>query len=76
MKLYLLGKETLKVFKLPQKIDESVSINEVIDDNFEIQLNIEAENGKWILKSNDTFSIIENDTKIFSVELKDYQYYF
>lgn len=76
MKLYLLGKETLKVFKLPQKIDESVSINEVIDDNFEIQLNIEAENGKWVLKSNDTFSIIENDTKIFSVELKDYQYYF
>ena len=54
MKLYLLGKETLKVFKLPQKIDESVSIKEVIDDNFEIQLNIEAENGKWILKSNDT----------------------
>lgn len=76
MKLYLLGRETLKVYKLPTKIEESVSITDTIDENIEVQFIIEAINNIWTLKSTDYISIIENSMVVPSVELKDYQYYF
>lgn len=76
MKLYLLGKETLKVYKLPAKIEESISISDTIDEDFEIQLIVEALDGEWTLKSTDKISIMENNNVIPTTALKDYKFYF
>lgn len=76
MRLYLLGNDVLKVYKLPSKIEESLSISDTIDSNIEIQFIIEAIDGSWHLKSTDNMSIIQNNTIVPSTILSDYHYYF
>lgn len=76
MKLYLLGNDILKVYKLPSKVEESLSISDTIDGNIDIQFIIEAIDGSWNLKSTDNMSIIQDNIVVPSIALSNYHYYF
>ena len=57
MRLILFNGNRLSKLVLPQKIEGSFWLNDELNNNNNI-VNVEAQNGKWILKGNDEAKII------------------
>ena len=69
--LYL--KDRLLNFRLPTSISGSYSF--YCDENENTLINIEAQNGKWVLYALDDISIYYNQKQVESVPLIDNEYY-
>lgn len=73
MRLYIQEKNNLVKFNLPAKVDGSMLFSyKSSDSGIEISINIDAVNGKWVLKSNGNVNIIFNNTFFSEMELEDY----
>ena len=68
MKLILFNKDKLSMLTLPKNVYGSFWLNDDYN-GFENILNVEAENEKWVLKSNSEAKIIYNDSYVSTLEL-------
>ena len=76
MKIYLVGKDKLKLFKLKDKSEDSFLALYKYDDEHEIPITAEKIQDKWVLKSNDKVNVTNNNEIIKETVLEDYGYYF
>ena len=73
MIVYIIDENKLISLTLPQKVYGSYWISDINDDNQEKRIiNIQEENGKWIVYSNKNVSIINNNQPINKVVLEAY----
>ena len=73
MKISLYLVDCIMNFRLPEQVSGSFSFN---DSSSDIKLiNIEARNGKWILYSTSSVSVLNNGVVVDSVELIDNSFY-
>ncbi len=76
MKIFILDRFKITKFNLPEKVEDSFLIPYIgyntKNDNF---VTVEANNGKWQLKSNGTVNIIDGTNCLDSVILENYSYY-
>ena len=63
MRVILFNGNRLTKLMLPQKVEGSLWITDELNNNNNI-VNIEAKNGKWILKENDEAKIIFSNSNI------------
>ncbi|MEG2564157.1 MAG: type VII secretion protein EssC [Bacilli bacterium] len=71
-----MSKTKITQFDLPEKAEESFLIPYIYDDSItESLITIEAVNNIWELKSNGSVNITDNNQTIWSIELKEYNYY-
>ena len=76
MRISLIKNGKIYNTNLPLKISGSFWIEDKDKNNFKRNLiNIEAQDGKWVLKSNFDTKIISNGTAVESLELEEYFYY-
>jgi len=74
MRIYIEDRNNLIKYNLPSKVDGSLLYTFKSSSNgIDNSINIDAENGKWFLKSNGNVNIIgDSNTILDSIELKDY----
>ena len=73
MKIDVFLKEKLMEFILPTQVSGSFKFD---DENEENELiNVEAKNGKWMLRSNDWVSVVNENEKINEIELVPNKFY-
>lgn len=73
MRLYIQEKDSLVKFNLPATVDGSLLFSyKSSETGMENSINIDANDGKWVLKSNGNISIIWNNDFIPEIELSDY----
>ena len=76
MIVYIIDENKLISLTLPQKVYGSYWISDINDDNQEKRIiNIQEENGKWIVYSNKNVSIINNNQPINKVVLEAYNFF-
>ncbi len=76
MKIYILQRFRMYTFLLPKVISGNYIITDYNERNEKRSLlNVEEENGKWVMKSNNDIQIIENGKVIERVELQIYRFY-
>ena len=68
MRIILFNGNRLTKLALPKKVEGSFWLTDELNGNANI-INIEAENGKWVLKSNDEAKIIFGNSYVDNVEL-------
>ena len=68
MRLVFFNKNKLSKLSLPKNVDGSFWLTDEFNNDYNI-INVEAENGKWILKSNIDTKIIVNNSYVQSLEL-------
>ena len=74
MKIYLFLRDRLVNFFLPKEVEGSFSFDE--DSNEDIKLiNVEARDGKWVIYSTNDVSIINNNSIIGYMELREDSFY-
>ena len=73
MRIYIADNEKLTKFDLPQDVQESLLIPyKPSNSKKEYSINIEASEGKWILKSNGLVNVIQNGSVVLDVPLSNY----
>lgn len=76
MKIYILQRYRMYTFLLPKVIAGNYIITDYNERNEKRSLlSVEEENGRWVMKSNNDISIIDNGKIIDKVELQVYQFY-
>ena len=76
MKIYILQRYRMYTFLLPKVIAGNYIITDYDERNEKRSLlNVEEENGRWVMKSNNDISILDNGKIIDKVELQVYQFY-
>lgn len=76
MRLYIADGVKLNKYDLPEEIQESFLISyKPTNSKKEYTINIEANEGKWFLKSNGLVNIIQNEITILDAELINYSVY-
>ena len=75
MRVILFNGNRLTRLTLPQKIEGSFWLTDELDNNTNI-VNIEAKNGKWVVKENDESKIIFGNSYTPEVELMPNYFYF
>lgn len=75
MRLYIADEEKLTKFELPQEIRESFLVPyKAPNSKKDYTVNIEANEGKWILKSNGLVNIIQNENIVLDTPLSNYSF--
>lgn len=73
MRLYIQEKNNLVKFNLPAKVDGSMLFSyKSSETGLENSINIDAEDGSWILKNNGNVNIITNNNIDSEIKLNDY----
>lgn len=76
MLIYILHGDKYVTFQLPKKVEGSYVLYDYDATNTKRSLvNISAENGKWILKSNSNVYIKTTEANLPSIELQEYNFY-
>lgn len=76
MRIYIADDEKLTKFDLPQEVQESLLIPyRPANSKKDYSINIEANDGKWILKSNGLVNVIQNENIVLDVPLSNYASY-
>ncbi len=76
VRIYIADDEKLTKFDLPQDVQESLLIPyKPSNSKKEYFINIEANDGKWVLKSNGLINIIQNESVVLDVPLLNYSCY-
>lgn len=73
MRLYVQEEKNLIKFNLPAKVEGSLLFTyKLYDSGIENSINIDSQNGEWILKSNGNINIVVNNTILSSIKLENY----
>lgn len=76
MLIYILHNDKFYTFRLPKNISGNYVMHDYDIYGFKRSLvNVYANNGKWILNSNDDIKIVSNGKYVESIELKEYNFY-
>lgn len=76
MLIYILHGDKYNTFRLPKKVEGSYVLYDYDNSNTKRSLvNVSAENGKWILKSNSNVYIKTTDANLPSIELQEHNFY-
>ena len=76
MKIFLIKNNRLYSYILPREIKDNYWITDIDSfDNIRNLINVEADNGKWILVSNYDTHIIDTNKTYDRVEIHEYQFY-
>ncbi len=75
MKIFILDNDKITKFNLPHEIQGSFLIPyRTTSSKKECNINIEARDGKWVLKSNGLVNVIQNGSLVLDTVLKEYSY--
>lgn len=76
MKLFVCDSNKINSYQLPDKVEDFYMINYLYDDtSSQISVTLKAENGRWIIKSDESVAIYSDGMIVNEAALDDYASY-